>query len=152
MLNIPIVALIGLGTWYFDRKAKKTYNDAQKLNLVPIGLSGNSPDNLYLDLQITNASETSFKIDSFTANIYFKDTLIGTVYRLTPFEIKPTNNSIIKLQVKLKAGEAVATFITLFLDKTNKYKQFRVLGAFKYYGINFPIDKTINLNNVKPAK
>lgn len=149
MLNFPVVALIGLGTWLLDRKAKKTLKDASNLNLIPIGLSGNNPNNIYLDMQISNASETSFKIDSLTANIYFKDSLIGTVYRTSPFEIKPTNNSIIKLQVKMNAGESVATLITLFLDKTNKYKKFRVLGSFKYYGLTFPIDKDINLNATK---
>lgn len=149
MANFPLISLLGFATWYLSNKARKTYEDAKKLTLTPIGLTTKDGKNFYLDFQIGNASATQFKVDALTANIYFKDSLIGTVYRNEPFIIKPTNDSIIKFKMQLKAGAAIATALTLLLNKKEKYKQFKVLGAFTYLGLNFPINEQINLNASK---
>lgn len=149
MANFPLIALLSAAGWYISQKARKTYEDAKKLTLTPVGLTTKDGKKIYLDFQIGNASESQFKIDALTANVYFKDQLIGTVYRTTPFIIKPTNDSIIKFEVQLKAGAAIATGLTLLLNKKEKYKQFKILGTFKYFGLVFPINEQINLNALK---
>ena len=146
MASLPLIALLGFGTWYVDYTAKKKYSDAQKLDLVPIGLTAKDPKNIFLDMQILNATDSQYKINSLTANVYYKDKLLGTIYRKDPFLIAPSNNSIIKLQVKPNNAGAIASFVDLFLKKGDKIKQFKVLGSFNYLGLNFAIDKQINLN------
>lgn len=146
MANFPLISILGLATWYITNQANKKVKDAQKLNLVPVRLTGSNVNNIFLDFQITNASESEFKIDSLTANIYYKENLIGTVYRTEPFLIKPTNNSIVKFGVKLQPGQSIATVLTLLFSKATIEKKFKILGAFKYFGLTFPLDKEINFN------
>jgi hypothetical protein len=143
--NLPLLTLLGFGTWYITNNARKKYEAAKKLTLIPISLNTTDNKNFYLNFQIGNASAEQFNIDALTANIYYKDTLIGTVYRKQPFIIKPTNNSLISFKIDLKSGAAIATALTLLLNKKEKYKQFKIIGAFTYFGLNFPINENINL-------
>lgn len=152
MLNLPI--LIGVATWYLSQKATKLKEDAKALKLTPIGISTKDYKLYYLDLQITNPTSSKFTIDSLSANVYLNDALIGTVYRYSPFEISPTNNSIVQLSIQLKQArggsiEIIAKALQTLLKNKAKYKQFRIIGAYKYLGITFPLNETLNLNASK---
>ena len=144
-MNIPLVSLIGLGTWYLSTKANKKVKDAAQLSLMPIALDAKSFKDIKLGMQIINPTDSEFKIDALAANIYYKDKLIGTIVRNSPFTIKPTNDSLIYFGVDVKGGAAIAAAITILADKKAVNKSVKVLGSYKYLGFNFPIDKEIKL-------
>ncbi len=145
-MALPVV-LLGLAAAYFlnkDVEQKKV--DAKSISLVPVDLQATSPQDIKLKVQATNPSKSTFTINSLTLNLYYKNDVIGTIVRKDPFTIKQTDNSIIALQVKPNAGKAVATILTLLFNKKEKFKNIKVLGAYNYMGLTFPIDKTIQLN------
>lgn len=144
-MNIPLISLIGLGTWYLSTKATKKIKDAAQLSLVPIALDAKTFKDIKLGMQIINPTDSEFKIDALAANIYYKDTLIGTIVRNLPFTIKPTNDSLIYFGVEVKTGAAIAAAITLLADKKAVNKTVKILGSYKYLGFNFPISKEVRL-------
>lgn len=144
-MQIPVLALIGLGTWYLTRKKEKLTTDAKQLKMMPVGIEFKSIKDIKLVMQILNPSTSTFKLDALSANIYYKDSLIGTVYRNQPFTIAATNDSLIKFDVALKSTAIVAV-LNLLADRKDKYKKINVMGSYMYYGFNFPFQETINVN------
>lgn len=144
-MSLPLI-LIGLAaSQFFTKEIEQKKADAKSITLTPIDLQAKSAKDVQLVVQATNPSKTVFTIDSLSANVYYKNKVIGTIERPNPFTIKPTDNSLIKLSVATNVGEAVATLISLLFNKKEP-KTLKVLGAYKYMGLSFPIDKTITLN------
>lgn len=148
-MQFPILALIGVGTWYLTRKKEKLTEDAKQLKMRPVGIEFKSLKDIKLVLQILNPSTSTFKLDALSANIYYKDNLIGTVYRNEPFTIAASNDNQIKFDVALKGSTAIAAAITFLADKKDKYKKITVMGSYKYYGLTFPFTENINVINAK---
>lgn len=143
---LPIPLLVGIVAYLYKQSADKKIKDAKAISLVPIDVQATDINNIKLKVQAVNPSGSEFKINSLTANLYYKNKIIGSIDRPDPFTIKKTNNSIIAFQVKPNAGEAIATVLTLLFNKKEKYKSIKVLGAYNYMGLSFPIDKTIQIN------
>lgn len=142
--------VLAAAAFFLTRKAQKTVTAAKSLKLQPVWIELKNLKEGKLFLQIINPSEIEFKIQSLSANVYFKDSLIATVNRVTPFTIKPTFDNMIALDLSLKSGEAIAAIISLLFNKEDKYKKIKVLGAYKYMGLTFAIDNDINIR--KPKK
>lgn len=144
-MALPLV-LIGLaGAYFLSKNVEQKKTDARSINLVPTDLQVKSDKDIKLTLQATNPSKSTFKIDSLSLNVYYKNKVIGTIERPEPFTIKPTNDSLINLQVKPITGEAIAAVISILFNKKEP-KTIKVLGAYKYFGITFPIEKTLTVN------
>lgn len=140
--------LLAAALWFATKGLEKKSKDAAQLKLVPVDVELKSEKDIKLKMQVINPTDSEFKIDALSANIFYGTKIIGTVERKTPFTIKPTDNSIIAFQVRPETGEAIAAMITLLFNKKAKAadKTFKILGWFKYYGLTFPIEKTIPVN------
>lgn len=144
-MSLPLI-LLGVGAAYLlNKNVEQKKTDAKSISLTPTDLQVNSDKDIKLTLQATNPSKSTFKIDSLSLNVYYKNKVIGTIERPEPFTIKHTNDSLIKLQVKPNTGEAIAAVLTILFNKKEP-KTIKILGAYKYMGIAFPIDKTITVN------
>ncbi|MBA3664092.1 MAG: hypothetical protein H0W61_07795 [Bacteroidetes bacterium] len=143
---LPIPLILGIAAYFFKQSADNKIKDAKSITLIPVDVQASDLNNIKLKVQAVNPSGSEFKINSLVANLYYKNTIIGSIQRPEPFTIKKTDNSIISFKVKPNAGEAIATVLTLLFNKKEKYKNIKVLGAYNYKGLTFPIDKTIQLN------
>lgn len=137
--------LLPIALWLFSQHVEQKKTDAASLSLVPVDFQVNSLTNMVLKMQIVNPSESDFTIDSLAANIYYQNQLIGSISKADPFTIKKTDTSIVAFTVTPQTGAAIASLITILLQKDSS-KTVTILGSYKYLGIPMSINKTISLN------
>ena len=122
----------------------KTLSTANVLDFKILGFKATGDLlNLKLDLQteIYNKTDNNIKLNSYLADVYLDNHIIGQVNYNSPTQIVP-GNTIIELPVFLKP---LHTIINLLPKLSTLNLNLFIDGVINFEGVNIPVEENVKL-------